>query len=248
MTSHNTIVAFDIETTGLDHEIDRIIQFSAIKFEKETYKIIDSINYMIKPLGDYKMSIGAYMKHKISPQILQDKKYFKDYAQEIYDFLNDSDLLTYNGCSCDIPFLNKEFSLLGITFDFKDRECYDSYLIESRRHGNKLEDVYKRYKGKSMEEAGLVTHNALSDVKATISVFVAQNKEEPVQSETLLTIDNKISKVEFNGKEYTCLNFGKYRNIPLMIVIKHDSQYITWLLSEKSKISQEVKEIVRQFL
>ena len=34
------LVVFDIETTGLDKKKDYIIQFSAIKYDRETNKII----------------------------------------------------------------------------------------------------------------------------------------------------------------------------------------------------------------
>ena len=43
----HTIVAIDVETTGLDPQNDYIVQLSAIKFNAETFDILGSINYMI---------------------------------------------------------------------------------------------------------------------------------------------------------------------------------------------------------
>ena len=41
------IVAFDIETTGLDKSKDQIIQISLAKFDSETYEIIDTFDSFV---------------------------------------------------------------------------------------------------------------------------------------------------------------------------------------------------------
>ena len=41
------IVAFDLETTGLDKTKDQIIQIACIKFNRETKKVINKIMYYI---------------------------------------------------------------------------------------------------------------------------------------------------------------------------------------------------------
>ena len=83
------LVVFDLETTGLDRTKDQIIQFAAIKINRETNEILDSKNLYIQPEGNYQISIQAYMKHGIKADFLKDKPHFIDVAQEIFDFFND---------------------------------------------------------------------------------------------------------------------------------------------------------------
>ena len=55
------LVVLDIETTGMDKTGgDWIVQFAAIKVNRETNKMIDKINLFIKPGAEnYTMSISA---------------------------------------------------------------------------------------------------------------------------------------------------------------------------------------------
>lgn len=99
------LVVFDIETTGLDKKKDYIIQFAAIKYNLETNEKLGQINYFIQPSGNYTMSIAALAIHRITPKFLSDKPFFADVALEIYDFMKDCDILTYNGLNFDAPFL-----------------------------------------------------------------------------------------------------------------------------------------------
>lgn len=242
------LVVFDLETTGLDRIKDQIIQFAAIKINRETNEIIDSKNLYIQPTGSYNISIQAYFKHGIKVDFLKDKPYFGEVAQEIVDFIKDSDILTYNGCGFDIPFLINELMKVGINYSFKDVNCYDAFLEEKRRNGNMLEDSYRRYKGKTMQEAGLSAHDALSDVKATYSVFYAQQLKKPYEPETILTEDNSISMQVFQDKLQPCFNIGKYKSIGLDFVKSIDKQYLAWCISDKCNFLNSTKEYIKNFL
>ncbi|MDR2411449.1 MAG: 3'-5' exonuclease [Candidatus Peribacteria bacterium] len=43
------IVSFDLETTGLDKFNDKIIEIAMIKFDKQTFKIIETYSCFIDP-------------------------------------------------------------------------------------------------------------------------------------------------------------------------------------------------------
>lgn len=242
------LVVFDIETTGLDKTKDQIIQFAALKIDRTTHQVLDSINEYIQPSGSYSISISAYLKHGIKPDFLKDKPHFKDVANKIYDFFNGCDILTYNGNSFDISFLINEFNKVGITFNIFDYDCYDAFLEEKRRNGNNLESTYQRYKGKSMEESGLTAHNAYSDVKATYSIFVAQQKIKEYGPEKIYGEDNIITEMLFDGKYQPCFSIGKYRGIPLYIVKQLDKGYLDWCISDKSTFMPKTKQYIRNYL
>lgn len=242
------LIIYDLETTGLDKKKDQIIQFAAIKVDRQKHKILESKNIFIQPVGNYSISIQAFFKHGIDPEFLSDKPHFKDVAQEIIDMFDDCDILTYNGCSFDNAFLMNEFEKVGIEWDPTNYVNYDAFLTEKRRNGNTLGDSFKRYCGRTMEEAGLSAHDALSDVKATYAIFRHQNEIEPVEAEKILVADNCIALMEFKDNLEPCFTLGKYKSIPVIYVNKIDPSYISWAISENSGFSTSTKNYIQKII
>ena len=242
------LVIFDIETTGLDRTKDQIIQISALKVNTENNEILGEFNKHIQPLGNYSIGYGAYFKHGITPEFLKDKPYFKDVAQEFLDFIDDCAILTYNGNSFDIAFLLEELHKYGFDLDIMSRPIYDAFLEEKRRNGNSLEETYKRYRGKTMEEAGLQAHDALSDVKATYSIFVAQQKVKKYGPEHIYGEDGVITDQEFRKEIKPCFNIGKYKGLSLEFISQIDQQYLNWAVSDKCNFSNNSKKFIKQYI
>lgn len=242
------LIIFDLETTGLDRTQDQIIQFSALKINTENNSIVDSLNLYIKPVGAYSISIGAYMKHRLTPKFLDDKPYLKDVAKQIVNFFGNDDVLTYNGNSFDIPFLKTELNKYGYDIDFMNRKCYDAFIEERRRNGINLENTYLRYKGKSMEDSGLTAHDAMSDIKATYTIFIAQQRQSPYDSEHMYGEDNVIIDADFEGNIVSCFNIGKYKGISLEYVAKYDQGYLQWCVSDKCKFMQSTKNYIKNYI
>ena len=235
------IVVLDIETTGTDKLKDHIIQLSAIKVDTEANKVIESFNEYIRPEGNYSIAIGAYLKHHIHQDFLKDKPTFRTIGPKFLDFLKDLPILTYNGISFDLPFLAQEYKNIGIEFCPTSHKLYDAYKEELRRNSNSLSATYKRYCGKTMEESGLVAHDAFSDIKATYGIFKYQNKTDEVKDIKMLSDDNMVSTIDWEGEEKVVVTFGKYKNVPIDFIAKYDPAYINWLLSiNMSKMSKNI--------
>jgi len=242
------LVVPDIETTGLNKETDYIIQFAAIKVDRQTGNIIDSINFYIKPTGPYNITIQAYLKHHIKPSDLEDKPTFGELADKILDFFEGSDILTYNGNGFDLPFLKNEFKRAGKDIDFRKFNCYDAFLEEKRRNSNSLGSTFIRYTGHTMEEDGLQPHDALSDVKATYKIFVEQQKVKEYGPEVRLTEDNVIIMSNFNGKEQPVFNIGKYKELPVSYVSNIDQGYLKWCVSDSASFVQSTKDYISKYI
>ena len=243
------LICFDLETTGLNKDIDHIIQFSACKYNPETNKIIASKNLYIQPEGQYSISIQAWIKHGITSDFLKDKPFFKNVADEIISFFDSPDnydILTYNGNSFDIPFLLTELNRIGKHIDFLKYNVYDAYIEERKRNGINLPTTFQRYYGTTMEECGLTSHNALSDVKATIGIFKAQQKVKEYSPNNLLCEDNFLINSTFNNENKICFNFGKYASLPVEWVYKIDADYIKWCLLDKTNFSSTTKDLIRK--
>lgn len=242
------LVTFDLETTGLNKSKDFIIQFAAIKIDKDTLKIKDKLNLYIRPTGSYSISIAAYFKHGIKPEFLEDKPTLKEVAPQIIEFFGDCDVLTYNGKRFDIPFLIIEMQRNGFVIDFLNRKCYDSFMIEQKKNGNKLTQTFVRYYGKTMDEMGLKAHDAISDVKATFGVFKAQMKSGDVEPEDMFGEDGVIDYMEFRDEMVPCFTLGKYRQISVKFVAEIDQQYLNWCVSDKCEFVESTKNYIRKFI
>ena len=238
----------DIETTGLNKETDSIIQFAAIKVDPITDAIIDSINLYIRPIGPYTITIQAYLKHHIKPEDLKDKPTFPEVADQIRDFMEGCDIVTYNGNGFDLPFLKAEFIKCGKDFSFLNVNCYDAYVEERRRNGITLGQTFKRYVGCTMEEDGLKPHDAFSDVKATHKIFSAQQKIKEYEPEVVLSEDNTIIFTEFNNKELPCFNIGKYKGLPVSYISNVDQEYLKWCISDKCNFVQSTKNYISKYI
>ena len=242
------LVIPDIETTGLNKEKDYIIQFAALKVDRQTGNIIDSLNLYIRPDGDYVITIQAYLKHHIKPDDLKDKPTFKEVASQIRDFFEGCDILTYNGNNFDLPFIKSEFNRIGEDIDFSHVDCFDAFLEEKRRNGNNLESTYKRYTGNDMSDDGLVAHDAFSDVKATYRVFTEQQKIQEYGPEKRLTEDNIIVMGKFEGKDTPVFNVGKYKDLPVSYVSIIDQQYLKWCTSDKASFMDSTKNYISKYI
>ena len=240
---------FDLETTGLDRSKDQIIQFAGIKINTDTHSILEEINEYIKPVGNFSIAIAAYFKHHITAEFLADKPTMEEIAPKIVKFFEGVDnVLTYNGNGFDIPFLKTELQKFGFDVDFSSKNCYDAFLEEKRRNGNTLEETYKRYKGKTMVEAGLTAHDALSDIKGTYSVFIAQQKHQAYGPEKMYGEDNVIKDMDFCGEEQPCFSIGKYRGVALSWLKEHDQNYLQWCISDKCNFMQSTKEYINNYV
>jgi DNA polymerase-3 subunit epsilon len=228
------IVAVDVETTGLSFTEDYIIQIAAVKFDTE-FNILDEMHELVIPINDFFITEEAFGKHGFTKDcILTQGRSFREVGPEFVKFIEGCDILTYNGKNFDIRMISKELLSIGINFDI-NRVFYDSYLLEAKLNPRTLTAVYKRYTGVDMTNA----HDALADVKATITVFENQVKKfAEINSYTLDDIMqfDELQVTGFDGmikrdSEQLLFNKGKYRNTEIMEVVKKDPGYIKWFMT-----------------
>ena len=223
------IVCFDVETTGLSQKEDFIIQLSMIKVNSQ-FEELDRRNWYIKPVHTYEIKSTAIEKHGITKEFLDKNGVnLKDIGQEILDFMEGCDFLTYNGNSFDIGFLYKDLKIVGYELNMEGRICYDAFLLYKMMYPSTLEAVYKRCTGKDLDGA----HNALNDVIATIDVYKAlreKNIEVDENAFNIVSPENSIRKVVIDDAESLVFSFGKYKDDEFMSVYYKDPQYIKWFL------------------
>lgn len=236
------LLAFDLETTGLEAEKDRIVEFCFLSVDKElnvTGRFASLVNPGI-PIPPESTEVTGISDEDVARYPL-----FRTFAARIQSLVDGSVLVAHNG-SFDLGFLNAELRRAGLPGVKASHPLVDTLAIERKLNSNKLEDCYKRYNnGMGFEDA----HRAEADVRATIAILQGQlNRlslaapEEralvPIDSldELQTTVRNLIGEEDkkyldharkfyedASGVAY--FNFGKHRGEP---VASH-TDYLEWM-------------------
>jgi DNA polymerase-3 subunit epsilon len=250
-----TIVWFDLETTGVNTVTDRIIEICLIKTDLEGNEI-QKFYSLVNPGPDVQFSQGAIDKHGFTPEMLEDEDSFNFIAQEVVDFIGDSHLGGYNILYFDVPFLTQELMRAGIVFNYRNRAIIDPFLIYTKYESRNLETAYTKYTGKILDNA----HRAESDIRATMEIFEAQKKlydmpqtpkeiDEVVNTSRKDQVDlsGKFKFAEVNGNREIVFSFGKYVGKTFKEVYNTDSKYIDWVI-DKGEFTKETKIIAKKIV
>ncbi len=253
---------FDIESTGLNVLKDRIIQLAVVKYPKNGSEPIE-YNRLINP--GIPISEEAMAVHGITPDMLRNKPTFQQIAQEIYDFLDNADLVGYNSNRFDVPLLLEEFARVGIEFDLSRRRTIDVQRIFYKMEPRTLRAALKFYCNKELLDA----HDALADVKATAEVLFGQLRmyenvdlidedghiiEKPIKNDMQvlheftndLRVLDATQKLRMDMNGVVVFNFGKYVNLPVGKSLYEDQQYFNWIVTKE--FSHQVKTMVKKLV
>ena len=256
------LIFFDIEATGLHVIRDRIIQLAMIKYSAKG-KEPEERTYLINP--GIPISEEAMNVHGITPKDVARKPLFNQVAQEIYDFIGDSDLAGYNSNRFDIPMLMEEFDRAGLEFNVDKRRLVDVQRIFYKMEPRTLSAALRFYCQQEMENA----HDAMADVRATVAVFEGQlkmYKDQPYIDGDGNAIPNAVQpdikalhdftndtrfvdatqKMRYDQNGNIVFAFGKYNGQPVADVFRKDKNYYNWILNKE--FSSQVKQIARRIM
>ena len=160
-----TYVVFDVETTGLSAERDRLIEIAAVKVKNGAE--IDSFESYINPKRPISELITRLTS--ITDDDVKDAPFEEEVMTNFYNWLDEDDILVAHNAKFDLGFLDKSFERLGLKN--KNNASIDTLFIsraenkEAKRHG--LSNLAKLYKVRLVQH-----HRAIYDTKATAEIFV----------------------------------------------------------------------------
>ncbi len=125
LTLTRPLVFFDLETTGVDFQNDRIIEISLVKLHPDNTEEVNT--YRINP--GIPIPAEATAIHGITDEDVADKPSFAELAPTILEILADSDFCGYNLLRFDFPFLRMEFARNNIAFNVLDVKLIDPMRI-----------------------------------------------------------------------------------------------------------------------
>ena len=221
------LVSLDTETTGLDPSTSRVVEVATIRLDPASKPT--SFYRLINP--GIPIPHSATLVHGIVDADVRGKPRFEEIAQELYQFLNGSDLVAYNA-AFDLAMLSAEFSRCGLRFKVKGRSVIDPHAIFRREEPRTLSHAVRFYLG----QEGFASHSASTDALAALQVLDSQvgRYELPSNPETLHKL---LVSVDIAGKftrdavGTVTINFGKHRGRPLAEVAAEDADYLRWALA-----------------
>ena len=237
------LLFFDIESTGLNIPNDSIIELSFVKVFPDGKEEVKT--WKIKP-WDYEKQCqrpidpSASKVNGITDDMLVDCPTFYEVADEVADWLKDSDLAGFNSTKFDLPMLAEEFErveLAGkkLNVDLHSPKMVDVQNIYHTMEPRNLKAAYRFYcGGEDFDNA----HTAEADTLATYAVLKGQLDKygDALKNDvnTLSSFGNKKS-IDFAGYLIqgddgdTVINFGKFKGKKARDVYNTERSYFSWI-------------------
>ena len=165
-------IVLDTETTGLEpKQGHRIIEIGCVEMinRRKTDKVF---HRYLNP--EREIDEGAFEVHGLSNEFLNDKPLFSEIAQELIDFVRDSEVVIHNA-PFDIAFIDSELKRLGPQWGQLENYCsvIDSLQLARELHPgqkNSLDVLCTRYEVDNSERD---LHGALLDAGILLDVYLA---------------------------------------------------------------------------
>ena len=237
------LLFFDIESTGLNIPNDSIIELSFVKVFPDGKEEVKT--WKIKP-WDYEKQCqrpidpSASKVNGITDDMLVDCPTFYEVADEVADWLKDSDLAGFNSTKFDLPMLAEEFErveLAGkkLNVDLHSPKMVDVQNIYHTMEPRNLKAAYRFYcGGEDFDNA----HTAEADTLATYAVLKGQLDKygDALKNDvnTLSSFGNKKS-IDFAGYLIqgddgdAVINFGKFKGKKARDVYNTERSYFSWI-------------------
>ena len=244
------LLFFDIESTGLNIPEDSIVELSFVKVFPGGEERVKT--WRIKP-WDYvrncqrPMNPEASKVNGIKDEDLTDCPVFFAVADEVAEWLQDSDLAGFNSSKFDLPMLAEEFERVKLAgkdlhVDLHAPLMVDVQNIFHAMEPRNLRAAYRFYcGGEDFENA----HSAEADTLATYEVLKAQldRYQEPDKYREQTLKNDVKALASFVGKKYVdfsghlilddkgevLINFGKHKGKTARQVYNTDPSYFAWI-------------------
>ncbi len=261
-----TVLAFDLETTGISTNNDRIVQIALVGSDSSG----EPVNYehLINPRRA--IPSGASGVHGIFDSDVRGLPDFSTYADEIHQMVEDAVIVGHNVRKFDMPMLDNEFRRIG-KLPPRPKAIMDTLEIVRRvkvPRPHNLGSLCRKH-GISLENA----HTAAADAAASLLLFWRLTVDHsPMFRSTLKEVErwlihgktanddsalgrgmndlemlDSLGKIRIDDGHYI-IAFGRHRGSHLLEVKKVDPRYINWLLSPSGIEDEGARKILKEYL
>lgn len=187
-------ISFDLETTGLNRNKDRIIEIGAVKMQKTEsgkYREIDCFSQLVNP-GKRQSGTQVYISQKISGltgitnEMVKDEPVESECVRNFIEWCGDSTVVTgQNIAKFDIPFMKAAAERAGVKWS---PDNYVDTLILARELRLKEKGYVDNFKQTTLARwLGFTynAHRAVDDCRANTKIIIplvdmAKNEQIPI--------------------------------------------------------------------
>jgi len=245
-----SLVFFDLETTNTNPAEARIVQYAFVKIFPNPEDPRQILEGYVNP--EIPITKEASDIHHITDEMVRDEPTFKDCAEKLSLFIDNSDFAGFNVLNYDLIVLKNEFQRIEKLFDYSRSKVIDVMALFHHFNPRNLTAAYKEYCDKTFD-----AHDALNDTNVTIEVLEYMldwnlpYKKLTVDEVEAITFDqdkfvDREKKFAWNANGEACFTFGKCKDMSLQNAVKFKSHYLRWILT--GSFSEEVKKIVKSAL
>jgi DNA polymerase-3 subunit epsilon len=237
------LAAFDLETTGVNTDVDRIVEITIGRVEPDDRITVEG--WQVNPGRPIPAEATAI--HGITDEMVTHAPPFKDIAPRVAALLSGADLVGFNHRRFDARMVGSECARLGALNPCDGARFIDVGLIFMKREPRTLTAAMSFFCGETHEDA----HGTTADVTATLRVLLAQfdrYADLPTDIDALDAMGVDTSFIDREGKFIwrggkACVGFGKYQGVPLT---ECDRGFLRWMLTKD--FSPEAKRIASDAL
>lgn len=225
---------FDLETTGLDPERDRIVELA----------VVDAVAVEIHvEIFDPGVTIpsGASAVHGITDADVRGAPRFRERASWVQELFEGRRLCGYNSRSFDTPLLHaalrradqpgleldevREIDLLRVWKAVEPVE--EDRAAAGARRSRSLSAAVRRYLGRELDDA----HRAAADTRVLVELLTAMRESHDLSLDRMVELSSPPHEVDRAGKlrrrgGEVVFAFGRHRGEP---VAEHP-EYVDWML------------------
>jgi len=193
-----TLLAFDLETTGLSPTEDRIIEYGIILWDLVAHRMLDAYSLLVNPGIEVPARITAMVG--LTTEQLERRGYPPEAALRMFaGCLRGADIIAgHNMLNFDIPFLHSESERTGVTLPWLERHQY----IDTRYDAIYHPDIWGRTLVEAIKSAGLTNpyaHRGIFDalmvaevVDQNLEAILAKTKYPIVTIQAEVTYPNRL--------------------------------------------------------
>lgn len=243
------LAVFDIESTGVNPRLDRIIELSIVKVLPDGSREVKT--WLVNP--EMPIPRESTEIHGITDKDVATCPPFIFIVDEVDAFLADCDLGGYNILHFDIPILEEEFTRCGRDLGASSRHVIDAQKIYHKKEPRDLSAAVRFFCGR--EHVG--AHGAEADALATLDVIEGQFERYGDLPTTIDGIEREFNNLDpanvdragrfrwENGE--VVVNFGKKKGSKLRDLAKDDRSFLKWMVKgdfpiDTRKIAEDALE------
>ncbi len=244
------LAVFDIESTGLNPRLDRILELAIIKVYPNGNR--EAFHFRFNP--EMPIPSEASAIHRIHDTDVANCPIFRDQAPQLMEIFNGCDLAGFGVARFDIPLLAEEFVRAGYSFNEAGFHVLDAQRIYHKKEPRDLTAAVAFFCGEQLVGA----HGAEADAAAALKVIEAQLRKYPDLPKTMAELDqycnpprnpawaDRSGRLKWVEGELA-INFGvQYIGQKLRDLAQNNKKFMKWIL--QSDFPSDTKKIIADAL